>query len=126
MKSSLLKVSAALCVALVHTTLSEQRIGAGNFTLTRCPPPPDLKGSLALGWRSLPSSTRPKTAMHPDDFDDFIVQWEAAHLLTWEKEDDEPRNLAFSLGEYTLQVYMKNRLSLVRPSIHILGVVLRF
>ncbi|KAJ4158532.1 uncharacterized protein LMH87_009054 [Akanthomyces muscarius] len=104
MKFSLLEASAALCMALAHTVLSEQRIGAGNFTLTRCPPGFGGENCFKDEKPAVVYPAKEDTAPgYRNGFYDFIVEWEATHLLTWEKEDDEPRNLTFSLGEYSLQ-----------------------
>ena len=34
---------------------------------------------------------------------EFFVEWEAQHLLKWDKVDDEPMNLTVRFGRYTLE-----------------------
>lgn len=89
-----LVVSAALASAAAH-------IGAGNLTLTKCPYGGNSKNCRTVAE---PEVVYPTKRFAPpgyaNDVGYFAMDFDSEHRLTWDKEDDQPLNLTFELGDY--------------------------
>ncbi|KAJ3493834.1 hypothetical protein NLG97_g4475 [Lecanicillium saksenae] len=105
MKTYFLTVLAFLLAVPSAQAASSQEtpsIGIGNFTLTRCPYG-TLHGNCVDSDKPevvFPAKTGKPPGYAGDFHQGFLVQWEADHLLEWDKENDEPKNLTFTLGQY--------------------------
>ncbi|KAK3196548.1 hypothetical protein K4F52_000430 [Lecanicillium sp. MT-2017a] len=92
-----------LVAALIQGVASDDK-KAGNFTLTRCPDGGDDPGCSKLDEPEvLYPADENEGPGYMNTFRDFIVQYEATHLMAWDKLDDEPMNLTIDLGGYSMQ-----------------------
>ncbi|KAJ6787353.1 hypothetical protein PWT90_05944 [Aphanocladium album] len=105
MKMLLLKGLALLWTAAANAQAASSQdaphIGVSGMTLTRCPYGRLHGNCLAVEKPEVVYPAKPhKPPGYAKEHGDFVVQWECDHLLEWEKEDDEPKNLTFTLGPY--------------------------
>lgn len=94
-----------LAAALVQGVASRDDT-VGNFTLLRCPGGGNGTGCARSEKEEVVFPADPyESPGYISDlgFRHFSVDYRAPHLLTWDKVDDEPRNMSIGLGGYQME-----------------------